>query len=262
MFTLTVRGSTLDVRIWRLQTSDSDDWCRSPGCKGWQGDWCKYENAASEGKYWDTDIKWYFRNIACAFTCGGESGHVKNGSIKLPCLGGSSLKHVQSSFVWPWHLCLPSWHSLHYVSLSHKETPREHVILIDRVRKVSMCWPNDASLSTCSSFLFMCAPYELNDKMPCFLHLSGFNWILHRTATTIYIHPSFMYSIYRYMYKLSQDGICIRGEERGFSICVMICCVFVHPLSCRCIRHCLIYIISKICWYWLIRHTKMTFQQL
>ena len=34
VFTLTVRGSTLDVSIWRLQTSDSDDWSLSPRCKG------------------------------------------------------------------------------------------------------------------------------------------------------------------------------------------------------------------------------------
>ena len=34
IFTLTARGSTLDVRIWRLQTSDSDDWSRSPRFKG------------------------------------------------------------------------------------------------------------------------------------------------------------------------------------------------------------------------------------
>ena len=34
IFTLTVRGSTLVVRIWRLQTSDSDDWSLSPRCKG------------------------------------------------------------------------------------------------------------------------------------------------------------------------------------------------------------------------------------
>ena len=33
-FILTVRRSTLDVRIWRLQTSDSDDSSRSPHCKG------------------------------------------------------------------------------------------------------------------------------------------------------------------------------------------------------------------------------------
>ena len=31
---LSVRGSTLGVRIWRLQTSDSDDWSRCPRCKG------------------------------------------------------------------------------------------------------------------------------------------------------------------------------------------------------------------------------------
>ena len=34
IFTLTVRESTLVVRIWRLQTSDSDDLSRSPHCKG------------------------------------------------------------------------------------------------------------------------------------------------------------------------------------------------------------------------------------
>ena len=31
---LTMRGSTLGVRIWRLQTSNSDDWSRFPRCKG------------------------------------------------------------------------------------------------------------------------------------------------------------------------------------------------------------------------------------
>ena len=33
VLSFTARGSTLDVRLWRLQTSDSDVWCRSPHCK-------------------------------------------------------------------------------------------------------------------------------------------------------------------------------------------------------------------------------------
>ena len=40
---LTVRRSTLVVRIWRLQTSDSVDWSRFLCCKGWSAEIILYK---------------------------------------------------------------------------------------------------------------------------------------------------------------------------------------------------------------------------